>query len=237
MTGNAGLGPSPLTLLGVHVHLALSGFVLLVVVGVATHLLPMFLLSHGAPTWPAKVAAAALGAGCLSLRPSARRPRLVADRGAARPRRGALIAMGALFYRHRVKKRLDPGMRLARAGMIGLVVTVGLGFAALAGGGLEPRSLTAYGVAALGALSLFVAGHHYKIVPFLIWFHRFGARLGTGPVPRVADLCDARIARIAGALLVAGVAGVLVGVLAGSPSSSAPRGACSSPARASRCPS
>ena len=26
----------------------------------------------------------------------------------------------------------------------------------------------------LGAIALFIAGHYYKIVPFLIWYHRFG---------------------------------------------------------------
>lgn len=49
LTGNLQwgfLGADRLTALGVHMHVAIAGWVGLVVIGVARHLLPMFLLSH-----------------------------------------------------------------------------------------------------------------------------------------------------------------------------------------------
>ncbi|MFW6331578.1 MAG: hypothetical protein ACOC3J_07635, partial [Gemmatimonadota bacterium] len=56
----------------------------------------------------------------------------------------------------------------------------------------------------------------YKIVPFLVWFHRYGPRVSEGPVPRVSELYSGRAATVAGSLLAAGVLGLLVAMLAGS---------------------
>jgi len=82
--------------------------------------------------------------------------------------------------------------------------------------GLEsPRIATAYVLALLTAISLFVAGHYYKILPFLIWFHRFGPLVGKGPVPRVADLYSARWGNAAAGLLIAGALGLIAAPLSG----------------------
>ncbi len=200
-------------LLGVHVHLALCGFVLMVVVAVANHLLPMFLLSHGAPSWPARAAAGAIAAGCASLvlplfGAGWWAPASLLTAGVV-----ALLLQAALFYRHRVRRPVDAGMQLARAALVALLFAVVLGWAVLSTAATDPRLVTAYGLVAVASLGLFVAGHYYKIVPFLIWFHRYGPRLGRAVVPRVADLTDARLARIAGALLVGGVAIAAAGVV------------------------
>ena len=81
----------------------------------------------------------------------------------------------------------------------------------------SPRLLTAYVfVLVVGGLSMFVAGHYFKIVPFLVWYHRFGARVGKERVPRVADLYSATRATAALALLAVGVVTTTAGILAGS---------------------
>ena len=64
-TGIAGV--ARFDLLVVHVHLALVGWVMLVMVGVGHRLLPMFMLSHGASERPARVAVACLAGGCALL--------------------------------------------------------------------------------------------------------------------------------------------------------------------------
>src|SRR5690606_34655128 len=62
------LGAGRLNAMAVHIHIAVAGWVLLVMIGVAQRLLPMFLLSHGAGDRSAKVAVAlvASGAGVLT---------------------------------------------------------------------------------------------------------------------------------------------------------------------------
>jgi hypothetical protein len=79
------------------------------------------------------------------------------------------------------------------------------------------RTATAYLLAVLLAISLFVAAHYYKIVPFLVWYHRFGPLAGRQPVPRVGELYSARIATIAVGALAIGAAGLTLAVAIGQP--------------------
>jgi len=81
----------------------------------------------------------------------------------------------------------------------------------------SPRASTAYVLALVLGLSLFVAALYYKIVPFLVWYHRFGRLAGKRKVSRVSDLYSARLAGNAGSLLLLGVLLLLAGVIAAQP--------------------
>jgi hypothetical protein len=212
-----GLGVHRFHVIAVHSHVAVVGVVLLVIVGVAHRLLPMFLLSHGASERPAWVAVTLLFAGATLL--------ALPTGGLAVDAVGGMLAAGGvlafviqavLFFRHRKRRALDPGMRLAAAGVVGLVVALVLAPIALSRGLADLRLLSTYFIVLLGAISLFVAGHYYKIIPFLVWFHRFGPLVGTRKVPKVADLFSARVASIGGLLLVTGLAGLAAGAYLGS---------------------
>lgn len=213
------LGPHRFLAVGVHLHLALAGWVFLVVIGVAHRLLPMFLLSHGAPEWPGRAAAALTGAGALGMMllhhfiplTSIYIPALLIGAGAL-----AFVWQARLYFRHRVKRVLDPGMRLAGIAVAFLALGVGLAPIALARGLAAPRLMVGYVTTlVVGGFTLFVVAHYYKIVPFLVWYHRFGPLAGKRPVPRVAELYDARLALVAVALLALGALGLSGAILAG----------------------
>jgi hypothetical protein len=213
------LGAERFVAVGVHMHVAIAGWVLLVAVGVAHRLLPMFLLSHGASGRPGAVAVGLLGGGSALLL-VAHHPLTDAVVWTA----GALLAAGvaafilqaALFYRHRRKPALDAGLRLAAAGVLSLLTAIAIAPFAVHAGLAAPRLATGYVlVLVVGGLSLFVAGHYYKIVPFLVWYHRFGPLAGKREVPRVADLYGSGTAHAAAALLVAGVVGLGMATLVG----------------------
>lgn len=114
-------------------------------------------------------------------------------------------------------------MRLAAAGLMLLGFALVIGFFHLSAGLTAPRLATAYVAALLGAVILFVAGHYYKILPFLIWFHRFGPLVGKQAVPRVADLYARKPAEVAFGAMAGGMysivfatlLGLMVGVRAG----------------------
>lgn len=213
------LGAHRFLALGVHLHVAVAGWVLLVMIGVAHRLLPMFLLSHGAPEWPARLAVGMVAGGTALL--------VVLHHALTPPRLWtialllgggvlAFLAQAALFFRHRKKPALDPGLRMAAVGLVHLLLVLVIAPFFLVHGLAAPRLATAYGVAlVLGALSLFVAGHYYKIVPFLVWFHRFGPLVGRQPVPRVADLYAARPGNAAVVLLGVGAFALVVATLTG----------------------
>ncbi len=208
------LGGDRFHLVAVHAHVAIAGIVLPVIVGVAHRLIPMFVLSHGASEKPAKVAVALLaaGAGVLAL-PVGLEPVAGALVGAGVL---AFVVQAVLFFRTRMRRKLDPGMRLAAAGIAGLVAATALAPFALARGFSDLHLLAAYFVVLLGAIALFVAGHYYKIIPFLVWYHRFSPLVGLRKVPKVSELFPERAAAIDGALLVAGWVGLAAGTYVGS---------------------
>jgi hypothetical protein len=222
LTGNLKwgyLGGARLGALGVHLHVALGGWVLLVMIGVAHRLLPMFLLSHGAgERWArAAVALTATGAGSLALLHHA--PPLLSRWLPAVCLAGGLVcflAQARQFYRHRHRPGLDPGMRLAAGALVVLSTALVLAVPVLLTGA-PPRIATAYVMSVVLAMTLFVAAHYYKIVPFLVWFHRFGPLAGRQAVPRVSELYSAPLAHVAGALLLLGAVGLIAGAAAGQP--------------------
>jgi hypothetical protein len=203
------LGAARLRAMTVHLHVAIAGWVLLVMIGVAHRLLPMFLLSHGVKHHYAKAAVAlvATGAGVLAFLHHAPRllsvwlPALCLTLGCA-----AFVMQGRSFFRHRHRPALDAGMRLAAAALMLLLVAIVLGWTTLLGRA-GAHVAVAYVVVLLLSITLFVAAHYYKIVPFLVWYHRFGPLAGRQPVPRVAELYSARVAGVSVLLLVTGATG------------------------------
>lgn len=200
-----------------HAHVAVVGFVLLVIVGVAHRLLPMFLLSHGAserPAWTSVVMLFA-GASVLAL-PFGGGMRFVLGGALATGGVFAFLVQAVLFFRHRKRRAVDPGMRLAAVGLAGLAIATAIAPFALTRGLSNLHLLATYFIVLLGAISLFVAGHYYKIVPFIVWYHRFGPLVGKRKVPKVAELYSEATARINAALLVGGWIGLAAATYAGS---------------------
>jgi hypothetical protein len=202
-----------MTALAVHVHVALAGWVGLVIMAVARRLLPMFLLSHGAHDRPMHVAIAStfIGAGILALFHRAMND--TAFSIAACMMALGTIALGvqiAGYVKKRHRPQLDAGLRLLLTGSVFVLAAVVIGMV-IVSIGTTPARVTAYGIMLIGGLALFVAGHYYKILPFLLWNHRYAPLVGKQPLPKIGDLFSARIATVAGSLSVAGMAVLAIG--------------------------
>ena len=202
-------------ILAAHLHVALVGWGLIVIVGVSRRLLPMFMVAHGADgRWSRRaLILLALGVPTLAVGLLAQVPAaawtgaLLLDAGVA-----AFLWQTALFYRARAR-RLDTGMRFVRASLPFLAACAVLGPVLLAAGPAHTRLATTYVVTGiLGFLVPFVTGFLYEIMPTLAWTARFGGRLNRGRVPAVTDLYSARAARWQLTLHVAGVVLLLTGV-------------------------
>lgn len=203
--------------LRVHLHTALYGWVLLVIVGVSHRLLPMFLLSHGGVERYGWWAAGLIAAGAALLTLLHHVPILGRELPLTLLAAGLLVwvVQARVFYRHRHRPQLDAGLRLS-AVAIGLLALAPLALGRLLLPGASATARTTYaGILVLGAV-LFVAAQYYKIVPFLIWNRYYGPLAGSRPLPRVADLYAPREALVAISLLAGGAAVVLAGIVVAS---------------------
>ncbi|HET8698635.1 MAG TPA: hypothetical protein VFO94_14175 [Gammaproteobacteria bacterium] len=209
-----------LRVLAIHLHVALIGWVLVMIVGVSHRLLPMFLLAHGADTqWTARaLALLATGVTILAIG--------LAARLAAAEWLGVVMLEGGVacflwqayaFLRARVRPRLDVGMRFAAAALGFLIVSALLGPVVLATGAAQPRVAAAYvATGLLGGIVLYVVGFFYKIVPLLAWTVRFRGRMGKEAVPTVTEMFSARVAHAQLALMIVAVVALAAGIAMGS---------------------
>ncbi|MES2359167.1 MAG: hypothetical protein V4529_12615 [Gemmatimonadota bacterium] len=217
------LGDWRVTVLATHLHVALIGWVLVMIVGISHRLLPMFLLAHGADTrWTAR-ALTLLTAGVLLLAPGilvghSVRSSVVVWLGLLLIECGifCFLRQAWLFFRARKRPRLDAGLRHAGTALIFLAATAALAPVVLALGPEYRRLDTAYVMLGLlGGLTLYVIGQFYKIVPFLAWMARFRNEMGKKRVPTVAELYSPLVAHIDLALFAIGSLGMVTGVVTG----------------------
>lgn len=215
-----------LRLLRAHAHVAGLGFFGLLIMGVSYRLIEMFLLAHGVGLRPAWVALVAVNAAVLTLLAAflAASPALQAL--------GALLAViGLVAYLFQATRLLGARKRTAHeAAWWNTGLSLAYLAAALLAGGLpalvpalapedpawQSRLILTYGVLALlGFMGSIVVGQLGKIVPFLVWLHRFSPYLGLMKVPKAADLLPERPQWLQLALMHAGLLALLGGVLFG----------------------
>ena len=191
-----------------HVHLALLGWVMPIVLGVSARVYPMFLLAPPPQNWSERTQLSALAVGVptlvvgllLGLPAGVVGGALLVSAAAA-----AHLAWIASMVARRRRPRLDWGLRLVLAGAAFIVpgLLLGWGFALdlIAG----PRFALAYAVVILGGwISLTIAGMMLKIVPFLVWYRVYGPRAGKERVPALPDLSWAHAEGAACVLLATG---------------------------------
>ena len=200
--------------LATHLHVAIVGWALIMMVGVAHRLLPMFLLAHGADSrWtPRALTLLATGVPMLALGLDAHMPAaswaavVLLEAGLA-----CFLVQARAFYRVRVRKRIDVGMRFAGVAFVFLVIAAALGPIVLWRGPQATRPATAYVLTGLLGIVIFVIGFFYKIVPLLAWVGRYRGKASVAGTPTVAQMFSARLAEaqlviMTSALAILGVA-------------------------------
>jgi hypothetical protein len=210
------LGAARIIVLATHLHVAIVGWALMMMVGVSHRLLPMFLLSHSGDTRWTKRALTLLALGVATLAVGLTTRADVVTWAAVPLLMGGVACFlwqARSFYVARVRKKIDVGMRFAGAALTFLAVSTLLGPAVLAAGVMHPRLATIYvTVGLLGGIVMYVVGFFYKIVPLLAWTVRFKDRMGKGTAPTVAQMFSARVAHVQLALMALGVTLLAVGI-------------------------
>lgn len=98
--------------------------------------------------------------------------------------------------RKRRRKRADPSLWFWRAGLLAGLAAGAMGAAALLGD--DPRFALSFGWLVLwGWAGSIVHGMLTRIVPFLVWFHRFSSLVGLVTVPPMRKLLPERLTQLA----------------------------------------
>ena len=207
-----------------HAHLGLLGWLGLTYVSVAEKLWPMFLLSHRPKARSGLIAVSAIGAGALPLALGLllATPWLASIGGVL-----VVVGLGAHLVslvssvRHR-RRPLELLHAFLAASALFLVIGVGFGIVAAFADVDTPTRMILVAAEVTGLiawLSLAVAGHSHKIVPFIVYtrmrargvqYHRSGRPLLFGDLYRKAP------AWATFGMLTVGFSLVLAGILAGS---------------------
>jgi hypothetical protein len=209
-----------------HALLGGVGWLTLLIVGVSYKLVPMFALTHDVDERLGRINLVLFNLVVPSLALT-----LLLDGPAwlRLPLALALVAACGIYIydmarilRRRLRRKLDLTLRAFRVALGYLALSALLGILLVAGvfDGRLPagRGAMLYAWSGFGGwIGLTIVGMLHKIVPFLLWTHRYGAKAGAGRVPLVRDLIDARRAEATYWLLNAGIPLVLVGMLLGLP--------------------
>ncbi len=189
------LGQGPVNHIVFHLLLGVVGWITLLAMGVAYKLTPMFALSHGRGDGWGRVVLGLVAGGLvllLAVLTVAPAPGAVLA-AAAVPLAGVLLFVldQAMYLRVRMRRRIDLGLRFAVVALAYLAATGLLAWMDLAGWVVVPPAALVE-LALLGWAGCLINGQLYKIVPFLVWYDRYGSRVGLQPVPLLRDMYDAR---------------------------------------------
>lgn len=218
----------PITMgrLSAHAHLGLMGWLGITVMGVSYQLVPMFNVVNRAKPRVGRLALWVTVAATLLFATL-----MTTDPGrATRVFLAAALAVGPALWGaeqtrlmlRRSRRNMDIQGRSTFVSLSFLVAAIPLGLAAAWGTPFTPdgepaRWLLAYAACGVvGWIGITVLGNTYKILPFLIWFHRYRANVGLAPVPMMTDIYSERVAH--GVMVAAAVTAVVValGAIAGS---------------------
>lgn len=202
--------------LSAHVHLALVGFATLTAVGVGSKLLPMFLMTRGAPEWPLRAIGPLVFVGVVVLAAGE-----IARWGPLRLAGGTATVAGLVLYLALAATwfakgtRRPPGAALLQIGAahasLAAATVVGAGLLLGVWGGDVVLAL--YGVLGiLGWLALLVTGVYGRVVPVLTWMGRFADRAGEPGIPRMGEMTLPWLAGLTSLLCAGGVAVLAVGI-------------------------
>ncbi len=213
---------SHLQLLKMHAHIGFVGWFLMLVIGVASKLMPMFLIVHKLPLKLLQYAYYLINGGLILLSVgyyyfpekwfmliSA----LLVLAGVT-----AFLRFNYVAFSKRIRKKLDVGMKLSAAAFIMLGISLVLGTISLLSPGfldvIQIRIEIAYGVLiVLGFLTALVLGQTYKTLPFIIWLQKYQAKVGKMKVPLPQELYSEKISNYHFLTFVSGIIVLIAGIL------------------------
>jgi hypothetical protein len=208
-----------LTFLKMHAHFGALGWLLLMVIGVGTKLMPMFSLSHIEKDKMLKLVLALINFGLITLVAAMflKASRFVVFACAIILSAGILRYIYFIFktYRARIREKLDAGMQHSYSGFVLLLfpVLIGLIIPFLKDNELNLRLSAAYAFSYFfGLITVLILGQTYKMLPFIVWLGRYRSKIGRERTCLPRDLFKEDVAKWEFRLYIAGFLLFLTGI-------------------------
>lgn len=216
------LPKSHLLFLKIHAHLGIAGWFILLIMGVASKLIPMFLLSQNLNQKKLTAAYYLVNAGLIGFIIDI----YFFEGSIILPVFGVLIVSGILCfisfvfeaYKKRLRKVLDIGLKHTFAAILVLFLPIVLGlvlsFIHSPDSVFLLRVYLVYGVSIfLGFISSLILGQTFKTLPFIVWLHNYGNRAGKGNLPLPKDLYSEKLAESQFIIYLAALLTLFAGIL------------------------
>ena len=215
---------SHLQLLKMHAHIGFVGWFLMLVIGVASKLMPMFLIVHKLPVKLLQYSYYLINSGLILLSVGyyyfPEKWFMLISALLVLAGVSAFLRFNYVAFSKRIRKKLDVGMKLSAAAFIMLGISLILGLISLLSleflGLFQTRIEIAYGVLiVLGFLTALILGQTYKTLPFIIWLQKYQTKVGKTKVPLPQELYSEKIAYYHFLTFVSGIIVMIVGILIG----------------------
>jgi len=215
------LADSHLHYLKIHAHLGLIGWFLLLIIGAASILIPMFMISHNLNVKKLTYAFYFINTGLVAVS---------LDWFFLKSTLGvfiywSLFVVGIFFflsyvyeaYKTRLRRKLDVGLKYTVISIALLVLPLLLAFYLLAIGTsntLTLRMVSVYGMSIIfGVISMLIFGQTYKTLPFIIWLDRYQNYVGKYKTPLPRELYSEKIATYQFYTYLISIGAILIGVV------------------------
>ncbi|MCK5907627.1 MAG: hypothetical protein KAG37_08540, partial [Flavobacteriales bacterium] len=194
-----------LQFLKAHAHFGMVGWFLLLIIGVSSRLIPMFLVTHNLNEKKLSFALYAINVGLIVLATvffmELAPIYIIVSAGIIVIGIASYVSFLIDAYRNRIKKILDIGMQHSALAIFILVFPIA--FAAIAPFTLEgqfefsQQTVLVYGLSILlGFITSLLLGQTYKTLPFIVWLFAYRGKMGKGKTPLPKDLYNEKVAEI-----------------------------------------
>lgn len=190
--------------LKIHATIGLLGWFLLLIIGVGSTLIPMFLVSHQLNENKLKRAYLLINVGLLGLSLNW----FFINYSLITPVFWLAIAIGILFflsfvfetYNKRMRKKLDIGMKHTMISILSVFLPIVISLIVMTGFGMEEQLLTRvttlFGFTIIfGFITTLILGQTYKTLPFIIWLDKYKGLVGKTKTPMPRELYSENIAK------------------------------------------
>jgi hypothetical protein len=190
--------------LKIHAHLGLVGWFLLLIIGAASILIPMFMISHNLNKKKLDYSYYFINAGLLIATTNwfLLQSSYVTGLGWAGIVIGIVFFLSFVYetYSTRLRRQLDVGLKYTMIAVVVLTIPIVMSLVLLLFGQSNTfiiRLITIYGSSIIfGIISMLIFGQTYKTLPFIIWLDRYKDYVGKFKTPLPRELYSEKLAKI-----------------------------------------